>query len=223
MINRTKELPKLNAPSAEILKLKNMASAYAEEIQIFTETDTGAFISVLGGDVIIAGDIDADEVKQFLAFLRPESVFSTADNLKSLYGGNFEVLNVVMRENCLIGGNTFCYDFSSKEAYNLLIEGGFTLPKYEYFATDYCRRKNAGLLKVFGKKDICIAVTLEGEKYRLLSGIVSKAKGLGGSLLLSAVNGKQSVLAVCRDELLPFYIKYGFKPLYKAGCWGKHN
>ena len=225
MISKTKELPEVLKPSAEVVKLKNMAAAYPDEIKLFKEANTGAFISILGSDAIITGEIDADEVKRFLLFSGAKSVFSTADNLAALFGnGNFEAVNVVIRENCKPGGsNTFTYDFLSREAYSLLKDGGFTLPEYEYFATDYCRRKNKGLLKVFGKKDSCIALTLEGEKYRLLSGIVSNVNGLGGALLLTAVSGEKSGIAVCRDELLPFYIKYGFKPLYKAGYWRKHN
>lgn len=225
MISRIKTFHESAAPSAEILKLKNMAAAYPEETEIFYAADTGAYISLLSGDMIITGSINCEEVKRFLSFVKPRSVFSGADNLNALFGEkNYEEVNVLIKENCLLSGsNTFNCDFSSKEAYGLLKEGGFSLPAYEYFATDYCRRKNRGLIKVFGKKDACIAVTLEGGEYRMLSGIVSKQKGLGGPLLLSAVSGSAPVLAVCRDELLPFYAKYGFKPLYKAGYWRKHN
>ena len=205
--------------------MNNMAAAYPDLIQLFSCTDTGTFISLLGGDVIINGNINAEEVKQFLLFLKPESVFSSAENLTALFGeGSFEAVNAVMRKDCPFGGNNmFSYGFSSKEAYDLLKDGGFSLPEYENFATDYCLRKNKGLIKVFGKKDVCIAITVEDEGYRLLSGIVSKRKGLGGSLLLAATGGEKSVLAVCRDELLEFYKKYGFEPLYKAGYWRKHN
>lgn len=225
MINRIKELPEISKPSAEVIKLKNMAAAYPDEIQLFAQTDSGAVLSLLGKDVIIAGDINAQEVKQFLNFLKPESVFSSADNLAAVFGeGAFECVNTLIKKGGKItAGNMFSYDFSSDEAYALLKEGGFLLPEYEYFATDYCRRKNRGLLRVFGKKETCIALTLQDKEYRLVSGIVSKAKGLGGALLLAAAGGNRDVLAVCRDELLPFYTKYGFEPLYKAGYWRKHS
>ena len=225
MINKIKELPKNNLPLAETIKMNNMAAAYPQDIHLFACTDTNAYISLLGGDMIISGKINAQEVKEFISFLRPSSVFSNEENLTALFGENaFEKVNVVMRKNCFLGkSNMFSYDFSSKEAYELLKTGGFSLPQYEYFATDYCLRKNRGLIRVFGKKDTCIAITVEDERYRLLSGIVSKQKGQGGSLLLAAISGEKSVLAVCRDELLSFYKKYGFEPLYKAGYWRKHN
>lgn len=226
MINRVNTLPRRDGPFAETVKLENLFYAYKDEIQLFVQTKTGAVISLLSGDAIISGKAEAEELKQFLSFLRPRSVFSAADNLTALYGADgFEQVNVLMREKPAepVGNNTFLYDFSSKEAYDLLNDGGFGLPPYEYFATDYCRRKNMGLIKIFGKRGECIAVTLEGDEHRLLSGIVSKTKGSGGALLLSAIGGEKPVLTVCRDELLPFYGKFGFTPLYKAGYWRKYD
>lgn len=226
MINRVTTLPRRDGPFAERIKLENLFCAYADEIQLFVQTKTGAVISLLGGDAIISGKAETGELKQFLSFLRPASIFSDADNLTALYGENgFEQVNVLICEKpaAPVGNNTFLYDFSSKEAYDLLNDGGFGLPPYEYFAIDYCRRKNTGLIKVFGKRGECIALTIEGDKYRLLSGIVSNKKGSGGALLLSAVGGDKPVLTVCRDELLPFYGKFGFKPLYKAGYWRKYD
>ena len=222
MISKITSLPRQDRLSAEKIKLENLFAAYPDEMQLFVQTKTGAVISKLGGDVIISGETYAEEVKQFLPFIRPQSVFSSADNMTALFGADFESVNVVLRENCLVAGsNMFSYDFSSREAYDLLKTDGFYLPDYEFFATDYCRRKNKGLIKVFGKRDTCIAITLENDTCRMLSGIVSRQKGQGGSLLLSAINGNRPVLAVCRDGLLPFYTKFGFTPLYKAGYWRK--
>lgn len=224
MINRVSTLPRQDGPFAERIKLENLFRAYKDEIQLFAQARTGAVISLLNGDAIVSGKAETEELRQFLSFLRPNSVFSAADNLTALYGEDgFERVNVLISEKRAVpnGNNTFSYDFSSKEAYDLLSDGGFSLPPYEYFATDYCRRKNMGLMKVSGKRGECIALTLEGDEYRLLSGIVSKKSGSGGALLLSAVGGDKPVLAVCRDELLPFYGKFGFKPIYKAGYWRK--
>lgn len=224
MINRVKELPPWDKPSAQMIKIQNLFSAYKDELQLFVQNETDSVISVLGGDIIISGGAQTEELKQFLSFLRPHSVFSDTKTLTGLYGeGGFERVNVLICKKHILptGNNTFLYDFSSEEAYALLSTDGFFLPPYEYFATDYCRRKNMGLIKVFGKRGECIAVTLESDKYRLLSGIVSKKKGSGGALLLSATGGDKPILTVCRDELLPFYGKFGFTPLYKAGYWRK--
>lgn len=222
MINRINSLPEWDNPSAEMIKIDNLYRSYREEIQLFMQAETGAVISLLNKDVIISGRINAMEVKKFFAFIKPESVFSSQENLKQLFDG-FESVNVIICEkpSKFKGGSVFNDYFSSEEMYSILNYGGFSLPPYEYFATDYCRRLNHGLIKVFGKKDTCAAIILENIKFRLLSGIVTKQKGLGSSLLLSAVSGDIPVLSICRDELLPFYIKFGFKPLYKAGYWRK--
>ncbi|MBR6902414.1 MAG: hypothetical protein IKN39_00820 [Clostridia bacterium] len=222
MINRIHSLPLLDELSAEAVKIENMFTAYPKDSKLFIQAETNAVIYLIGSDAVIYGKSDTEELKQFLSFLRPNSVFTSADNLRLLFD-NFEEVNVLICKNPPKNtwSNMFSYDFSSREAYDLLSIDEFSLPDYEYFATDYCRRKNRGLIKVYGKKDACIAITLECENFRLLNGIVSKQKGLGGALLLAAISGDKPILAVCRDELIPFYNKYGFTPVYKAGYWRK--
>lgn len=222
MINRIYALPILDELSAEAIKIQNMFTAYPEDSKLFIQTETNAVIILLDGDATIYGKPNIEELKQFLSFLRPNSVFGSADNLRLLFD-DFEEVNVLICKNCpkSTPSNMFSYDFSSREAYSLLSIDEFSLPDYEYFATDYCSRKNRGLIKVFGKKDACIAITLECEDFRLLNGIASKQKGLGGALLLAAISGDKPILAICRDELVPFYNKYGFTPVYKAGYWRK--
>lgn len=223
MINRIYELPKTDKPSAEWLKIENLFRAYPDISQLFLQKETDAVIFSLGKNIIISGKPNFEELKNFLMFLKPDSVFSSADNLSKLYGSYNEV-NVLICQKCSkTSANTFNYDFSSKQAYELLNIDEFDLPPYEHFAADYCRRKNHGLIKVFGKADSCIAITLESENYRMLSGIASKQKGSGGALLLAAISGNTPVLTVCRDELVPFYTKYGFTYLYKAGYWRKQT
>ena len=221
MISKIHTLPETDGLSAEYIKIKNMFSAYPDNSQLFMQSETEAIIYLLGGDAVIYGKPHIEELKQFLSFLRPKSVFSSSDNLSLLFDG-FEEVNVLLCKNCPANkSSVFSYEFSSREAYDLLNIDNFSLPGYEYFATDYCRRKNHGLISVYGKKDLCIALVLEGGNARLLTGIASKQKGLGGALLLSAISGDKPVLAVCRDELIPFYKKYGFIPDYKAGYWRK--
>lgn len=225
MINRIKSLPEFNTPSAEAIKAENLFNAYGDDAQLFLQNDTGAIILLLDGDMIISGKINAKEAKPFLSFLKPRSIFSNAENLTALdMEGGFEEVNVIINENCphsTLG--TFSYEPSSREIYDILCIDEFELPPYEYFATDYCRRKNHGLIKVFAKQNTCAAITLEGKNYRMLGGIATRQKGLGGSLLLAAASGEKQMLAVCRDDVLPFYTKYGFKPIYKAGYWRKNT
>ena len=222
MINRIYELPHRQEPSAEWVKIKNLFDTYPDISQLFLQTETGAILFLLDRDVIISGAVNSDEVKKFVSFLGAKSVFSSSENLKRLFG-SFDEVNVLICEkpNSVTGNALFGDNLSSREIYDLLCIEEFYLPPYEQFATDYCRRLNHGKIKVFAKREKCVAITLEADSYRLLSGIVSKQKGLGGALLLAAISGDKPVLCVAEDKLLPFYYKFGFKPLYKAGYWRK--
>ena len=47
-----------------------------------------------------------------------------------------------------------------------------------------------------------------------------------GSVALGAImhkNRGRYMLCACRENVKPFYIKNGFKPLYKAGYWRKNT
>ena len=224
MINRIYQIPEWDKPSAEMIKIQNLFETYPNEAQLFIQNESGALIFLLDFDAVICGDIKVQEVKPFLNFLRPKSVFSSADNLKRLFV-DFEEVNVLINKSPSLktGIDTFSDRLSSREAFDILSVDEFDLPNYEHFATDYCRRLNHEKIKVFAKRDKCIAITLETEKYRMIGGIASRQKGLGGALLIAASKGEKSVLCVAKDELLPFYERFGFEPLYKAGYWRIHN
>ena len=153
--------------------------------------------------------------------MRPLSAFSNSENLDYLFGGHKRVNVLICDRPPKIASGGFENALSSRDMYDILSVDEFNLPSYEYFAADYCRRLNRGLIKVFAKKDVCAAFTLEDEKYRLLGGIASRQKGAGGALLLAAIAGDKPVLCVAEDELIPFYTKFGFTLLYKAGYWRK--
>ncbi len=222
MINRIYSVPDWESPSAEIIKIQNLFDTYPDISQLFLQNETGALIFLLDGDVIISGKIESEETKKFLSFLKPRSVFSRSDNLEKLFG-DFEEVNVLINERpaASIINTAFSDELSSRQIYDILSVDEFNLPDYEHFATDYCRRLNHGKIKVFAKKDKCAAITLETEKYRMLTGIASRQKGFGGALLSAAINGDKPIITVCKDDILPFYFKFGFKPLYKAGYWRK--
>lgn len=221
MINRIYSVPEWDKPSAELIKIQNLFDTYPDISQLFLQNETGALIFLLDGDVIISGKPEVSETKKFLSFLRPKSIFSSSDNLKRL-DYEFEEVNVLINEKPVTSkSNLFSDKLSSREIYDILSVDEFDLPDYEYFATDYCRRLNHGKIKVFGKRDKCAAITLETKNYRMLGGIASRQKGLGGALLSAAINSNKPIVCVARDEVLPFYFKFGFEPLYKAGYWRK--
>ena len=141
MISKISCPPEALSPLAETVKIRNLFLAYQSEIQLLRQTETGAVISLLDGNAIISGGVNAAEVKSFLSFVKPKSVFSSMDNLTSLYGeGAFESLNVIIcKKPPLRQAAGYLTDISSREAFDILSAGGFELPGYEYFATDFCR------------------------------------------------------------------------------------
>ena len=114
MINRIYALPHLDELSAEAAKIENMFTAYPKDSKLFMQAETNAVIYLIGGDVIIYGKPNTEELKQFLSFLRPNSVFAKADNLRLLFN-SFEEVNVLILENPpkSAPSNMFSYDLGA--------------------------------------------------------------------------------------------------------------
>lgn len=220
MIERVNTLPLMRNPSAQGLKIRNVFSSYPEA-EIFSQNNGQAFISLLDLDVVIENlSADIQELKSFLNFINPKSIFSDIETLRNLDLDNIEKVNVLITHNT----QEVAYPsdtFKSDEVYEILKKGGFSLPDYEFFAVDFCRRLNKGTLKCFAMKNRCLAVTLNADDYCMLNGIVSFEKGFGTVALKSAIaqnNGKQ-MMVCCKDDLLEFYYKNGFFKIYEAGYW----
>ena len=220
MIERADSLPLMRSPSAQGLKIRNVFSSYPEA-EIFSQNNGQAFISLLDLDVVIENlSCDIQELKSFLNFINPKSIFSDIETLRNLDLDNIEKVNVLITHNT----QEVAYPsdiLKSDEVYEMLKKGGFRLPDYEFFAVDFCRRLNKGTLKCFAMKNRCLAVTLNADDYCMLNGIVSFEKGFGTVALNSAIaqnNGKQ-MMVCCKDDLLKFYYKNGFFKIYEAGYW----
>lgn len=186
---------------------------------MYAQNSDKAFISLLDGDACIQNiDADIEELRSFLDFVKPKSLFSDTETLKKLGYKNFQRANVLVKK-CEFAADLKSDTLKSDQVYNLLLKGGFKLPQFEFFATDFCRRQNIGTLKYFAKNEKGVAITLVSDKFCLLNGIVSLEKGYGTSVLSGAMgqNEGKTMVVCCEDNLKEFYFKNGFSYLYDAG------
>lgn len=225
MIKLTKNLPTLFAARAEQIKINCNFQIYKDEALFWAQDDNTAIISLLDGNMVIVNrGANMQELREFIAVISPASVFSDADTLSLLFGEDFERVCVVLsRKEFLCDAPSD--KLSSDRIYELLSVEGLSLPPYQYFAPDFCRRLNRGGLKYYAKSGLCAAVTLCDGEYTLLNGIASHKKGMGSVALGGVLSGVKagSAVAVCKKELLPFYLKNDFEHIYDGGYWRKQK
>ncbi len=227
MISLVDEMPFLDYLSAEAVKINCLYDSYKDDnsVMFWTQNQNDAFISMTDGNMIIFSiNPDFDELRTFVNVLNPACVFSDSETLKEIGKLPPENINIMYR-SANISDTLESDSLSSKDLYKLLDVKGLSLPEYPYFAVDYCRRLNKGNAHYFALKDKCAAITFNCQKYAIINGLASKEKGFGSIALngiLSKNYGKE-FLVCCRDSVMGFYIKNGFKKLYNAGYWVKSN
>ncbi len=211
--------PCITSP-ADVQELKiALAAEIYPDIALFWQNDTGALVSALSGDAVLSGDFDRDELLSFLGITGMRSVFcdeKTADMLYPFWQG--ERLSVFAKQNgCNTRTEPACAP-NSLEVYDFLKAGGFTLPDYPDFATDYCRKANRGALVCAFLPDRYAAVAQKCCGAALITGVVSCKKGMGTAAISELLKDSRikTVFAAAKKELAPFYIKNGFKEVYKA-------
>lgn len=225
MIKLTKNLPKIFAPKAELIKINCNFQIYPDDALFWVQNGQEALISMLDGNMVIFNNgADTEELREFIAVISPSSVFADADTLSLLYGEDFERVCVVASNEEFVC-DTPSDSISSDRLYALLSVDGLSLPPYEYFAPDFCRRLNHGGLGYYAKSGECAAITITDGEYTLLNGISSHKKGMGSVALCGALSRVESgyALAVCKEELLPFYLKNDFEHIYDGGYWRKQK
>ena len=223
MISLVTQIPQINLPLAEIIKINCNYNLYSDVAMFWVQDETRAIISMLDGNMVVYNrDADFDELREFIGVVAPTSIFSDADTLTGLFGENFERVCVVKSDTaftCDVKSDVL----DSKEIYRALNVDGLELPPYEYFAVDYCLRLNRGQLKYFAIKGVCAAVGISDGQSVLINGISSHKKGMGSTALrglLSQYN--KTTVAVCKTDVMPFYLKNDFQLDYYAGYWRKN-
>ncbi len=227
MITLVNEIPFLESLSAEAVKINCLYESYKNDssVMFWVQDERRAYISMTDGNMIIYSvKADYEELKEFVDILGPACVFSDSETLEKIGRTPPENINVMYRNADIIGqiqGDSL----SSKEIYSLLDVKGLSLPEYPYFAVDYCKRLNNGFAKYFALKNKCAAITFNCKNYAIINGLASRQKGFGSVALKGILqkNYGKEFLVCCRDSVIGFYEKNGFKKLYNAGYWVKNN
>lgn len=225
MIRLTDRIPPLSRPEAELLKIRCTAECYPD-IGLFWEQDDGkCYLSMLDGNMVIANyGGDTGELAEFVGLLSPCCVFSDLETLTAIGLLPDEAVCVMCRKADIPG----CAEsdrLSSGEIYRLLDVDGLSLPEYEYFAVDFCRRLNHGQAQYFALRDKCAAISLHSGEFALMNGIASHEKGYGTRALTAILqlNYGRSFLVCCRESVRGFYEKNGFYELYKSAYWVRNK
>ncbi|MGI6280200.1 MAG: hypothetical protein ACOYJS_06535 [Acutalibacteraceae bacterium] len=228
MITLCETLPEIGSgKSAEILKIKCLYDCYKNDSKVlfWRQNEKDAVISMTDGNMIIwSGGADLDELKEFVNMLSPVCVFSDYNTLCGIDRRPDERINVLLRK-ADIKGETEGDELSSREIYELLDVDGLSLPEYPYFAVDYCRRLNLGKADNFAISGKCAAVSFNCGNQAIMNGIASHEKGFGTIALKGILqkNYGRDFFVCCRDSVMPFYEKNGFKWLYHSGYWVKNK
>ena len=226
MISLVKELPEINSLSAEWIKIKCLFDSYKndDKVLFWCQDKDKAVISMTDGNMIILNiDGNIEELREFCDMLSPACVFSDYDTLISIGRKPGERINIMYRKADIKSEKESDF-LKSDEIYRLLDTEGLSLPEYEYFAVDYCRRLNLGFADYFAIKDKCAAVSFKTGNLSIMNGIASREKGYGSIALLGILskNYGNEFLVCCRDKVKTFYEKNGFEPLYFGGYWVKN-
>ena len=227
MITLVNEIPFLESLSAEAVKINCLYESYKNDssVMFWVQDERRAYISMTDGNMIIYSvKADYEELTEFVDILGPACVFSDSETLEKIGRTPPENINVMYR-NADIIGQIQSDSLSSKELYSLLDVKGLSLPEYSYFAVDYCKRLNNGFAKYFALKNKCVAITFNCKNYAIINGLASRQKGFGSVALKGILhkNYGKEFLVCCRDSVIGFYEKNGFKKLYNAGYWVKNN
>ena len=227
MICLINELPKFDILNAEIIKIKCLYDSYKDDNNVLfwcQDTDK-AVISMTDGNMIIFNNgANMEELIEFVEVLSPVCIYSDYNTLCNINRKPDERINV-MHRFCDVETDVSSNNLSSDKLYNLLDTDGLSLPEYPYFAVDYCRRKNKGHADYFGIENKCAAISFNSGNLAIINGIASREKGFGSIALkgIMAKNFSRELLVCCRDKVLGFYEKNGFKPLYYSGYWVKNK
>lgn len=223
MIRLVDRLPEGMSFDPELIKIHCNFELYSDIALFWVQDDNRCIISMLDGNMVIFNrNADTAELKEFISVISPSSIFTDSDTLKALSFEAGQAACVMVRKGD-IASEVFGDELSSREIYELLSGGGLSLPEYEYFAVDYCRRINHGKANCFAVKGICAAVSVHAGDFALINGIASRIKGYGSAALKGIIskNYGRSITACCKEDIKGFYLKNGFEHRKNCVYWVK--
>lgn len=213
MIKSALILPDILSDDPQSVKLSSVFELYKSEALFFTDENENFILSLLDGSAVLCGEVKkSEELLSFLKAAGAKSVFLSAKNAEKAGFKDKKTVKVFKK------ARDKDYDLksdrlSSKEVYTMLKSGGFSLPPYEYFAPDYCRRINHKKAALFAKSGECAAVGFLYKDICLINGIVSFKKGGGRKAIdgLFCESKAETMLACAEEKNSGFYEKCGFK------------
>ncbi len=220
MITPLHALPPLEKADFFRLKIYCAWECYPDDIPLWTQNDR-TLLCMSDGDLLLDGCDDADELLSFIRFTKPRRIFASRGVLQQLNLPVTEELCVLSRKAEKTDSTFISYEQSSKEIYELLSVEGLSLPEYEQFAPDFCRRLNHGWLHYFAIPQKCAALTQHSGNFAFICGIASHEKGYGTVALNGILrkNYGRTVFSCCRADVHGFYEKNGFSLTGTAGYW----
>ncbi len=224
MISLVNEIPKISLPCAEVLKINCNYNSYKDIALFWTQDNDKAIISMLDGNMVIFNQgADIEELVKFINLVSPLSVFSDERTLTAIFGKDFHRV-CVMESKYTFKCDIPSDEMTSDRIYKLLDVDGLELPGYECFAVDFCHRLNHGYLRYYARKDLCAAIGISDGQAVLVNGIASHKKGMGTVALSGLLSQYDTpAIAVCEENIVPFYLKNNFSLSYMAGYWRKNT
>lgn len=225
MIRLTDYIPEVKAVSAEWVKIRCTFECYPDNALFWVQDEDKALISMTDGNMVIYNNgADSEELSEFVNVISPCCVFSDLETLRAIDRIPDEP-SLVMVRKADVEEALQSDAFSSRQLYDMLDVEGLSLPEYQYFAVDICRRLNHNLAQYFAKSEHCAAISLHTGDYCIMNGIASRKKG-GGTLAMNGIlglNKGRTFIACCRPSVKGFYEKNGFYLAYEAGYWVKNK
>ena len=198
-------------------KLKSESAVYKGiPSALFYETDTGAALGMIDANLTVAGDMDEQELLEFIRFLGAKTITCEVEVARKI-GIKYDEVCVLRAEPKGIPKNTEAA--APKEVYEALKngeDGDIDLPPYDAFLLDYSLRLRRGRAHGIIIKDAVCVVSAVDEKSVIISGVATKMQARSSGFALLAVNAMRQHFAekecfvLCKKELTGFYEKCGF-------------
>lgn len=229
LINK-KKLSGLDSSDIYEGKIKTLYRAYGLDYKFcrFYEQGASLLISQLDRDFVIKqyadnGEFDAEELAGFLKHNRASGVFLSPEVLKSLepfINGEYLYNNLMeydacfnVKESGLLDGKPVLDDVFD------IVKHDFNVT-YDLWLTDASHRERHGISKFYlygGKSTATVLYDDSGVAFitQVATKKEERGKGLATNMLRELAEGykNKSVLLVCRDRMLGFYEKTGFKKI----------
>ncbi len=209
------------------VKIRSLFLAYGSEfdfcdfyIQKNEEANITAFLSRYYSSVSLVYNAECDlkEIIDFIYLLSPSELICDFSFSENFNAGKRKVFSV--KKDCSFSKNTnveFCFS-TGWEIYRLFSQGDkdIEVGNFENWYANINHFYRHGFARTYFNKE-CAAVVLTDHENHYLNGIAvnktNRSKGYGSAFLKGILSDFNNgfLIALCSDDVLPFYLKNGFK------------